>query len=65
MQLLDNNHVWELSRYRHEELLHEARQARVVETANQNRPAWWQRLLNRPRTEVSLPFARSATPELG
>lgn len=65
MQLLGNNHVWELSRYRHEEVLLEAQQARVVEQANRHRPAWWQRWLNRPRPEGHRPLVQSATPEMG
>jgi hypothetical protein len=65
MQLLHNMQSWELSRSRHEEMLREAHNARLVRMAQSQRPAWWQRLLNRPRPQVAFPLAQSAAPELG
>lgn len=65
MQILHTMQSWELLRSRHEEMLRAAHHARLVRMAQSQRPAWWQRLLKRPRPQVAFPLSRSATPELG
>lgn len=65
MQLLHTMQTWELSRSRHEELLREAQKTRLIRMVTAQHATWWQRLLNRPRPQVTLPLAQSAAPEMG
>ena len=65
MQLLQEKHLWELTRSRQAELIQEAQKVRLARMVRQPQQNWWSSLLRRKPQSPAIPIETNVTPELG